>query len=1008
MLLKTFKVGPVSIRVLVVLATILASTYDTWAQTTPTESVSPSLVSLDGEWFLSTDPDNQGLQKGWWEQPQAGAVTSQVPWVIEDVFTGYHGVVWYWRSFVAPENPDPDGRYLLRFWNVDYLAEVWVNGKRVGGHEGAAGMFTLDVTEAIKPKESNLLAVRVLNPKDDPIDGIVLKETPHRNKTCAFTFGCDYNHGGIVDSVELLVVPAVYISDLFVQPDWKTGVIQIQAEIENSLDTSTTSHLEFSVTPACGGETLSVSSQQRELPSGKSRIETSLKVENPHLWQLDEPYLYRVSACVSTGEKKASHESSTRCGFRDFRVENGYFRLNGKRLYLRCSHTGNMTPIGICLPYQSDYLRRDLINVKAMGFNSIRFISGPGERYQLDLCDEIGLMVYEEPYAAWLLADSPKMAERFDTSLSEMILRDRNHPSLTIWGVLNETGDGPVFRHAVETLPLIRSLDPGRLVLLGSGRFDCQLNIGSVANPGSSQWENCLGEEANPRPDLKTIYPSPVGAGDAHIYPQVPHNAETIRLLRTYGDGGKNSALTEYGIASAVDLVRLARQFEQRGKENNGEAIFYRKALDRFMSDWERWHMADCFGRPEDYFKASLAKNAKDRLIGLNAIRANPHINGYSLTGTVDQGYSGEGLTTTFRELKPGMMDAMFDGLAPLRWCLFVEPFNVFRASPIKLDVVLANEDVLLPGEYPVRIEIFGPDSKRVYEKRTVVTIPALSSGSPEQPFAIPVFSEDVTPDWPAGTYRLTAAFDKGGAAAGEEITFKIYDPPTQSPVDAEVVLWGEDAGLTTWLDKNHISHRPFAFDTQQSRELILVSENPPSPGGGVAFSELAHHMARGSTVLFLSPKVFVDGNNSTGWLPLTNKGGIYSLPSGIYHKDEWCKSHPFFNSLSHGGLLDYQIFRDTITSQVWVGDAPNSEVVAAAIHGEPDYSSGLIVSSHPFGTGHFILNTLRIHDNLGHDPVADMLLRNMIRYESSLQKQPVTDLPSDFDKQLESIGYKK
>ena len=93
-------------------------------------------------------------------------------------------------------------------------------------------------------------------------------------------------------------------------------------------------------------------------------------------------------------------------------------------------------------------------------------------RYQLDLCDELGLMIYEESFAGWFLADSPKMKERFDREVSDMIRRDRNHPCVVMWGLLNETPDGPVFRHAVEMLPFVRSLDETRVVMLNSGRFD--------------------------------------------------------------------------------------------------------------------------------------------------------------------------------------------------------------------------------------------------------------------------------------------------------------------------------------------------------------------------------------------------------------------------------------------------------------------------------------------------------------------------------------------------------
>jgi beta-galactosidase/beta-glucuronidase len=96
---------------------------------------------------------------------------------------------------------------------------VWLNGVQVGGHEGGETPFTLDVTEAIKPGSPNRLAVRVLNPTHEPIDGVVLNQTPHRNKVIPYHAGASYNHGGIVDSVELLVVPAVRIDDLFARPD---------------------------------------------------------------------------------------------------------------------------------------------------------------------------------------------------------------------------------------------------------------------------------------------------------------------------------------------------------------------------------------------------------------------------------------------------------------------------------------------------------------------------------------------------------------------------------------------------------------------------------------------------------------------------------------------------------------------------------------------------------------------------------------------------------------------
>ena len=208
------------------------------------------VISLDGPWLAATDSDNHGRDEQWWTQPTGQVRAAPVPGVIENIFPGYHGLVWYWRKFTVSARTLPNGRIILRFWNVDYQASVWLNGHYIGQHEGAEGLFTFDVTDTIKTDGSNLLAVRLLNPADKPIDGIVLQETPHRNKTCAFTFGHDYNHGGIEDSVELLAVPAVWIKNLFVQPDPHTGVIAIQATIQNSSGAPTTCRLDLTAAPA--------------------------------------------------------------------------------------------------------------------------------------------------------------------------------------------------------------------------------------------------------------------------------------------------------------------------------------------------------------------------------------------------------------------------------------------------------------------------------------------------------------------------------------------------------------------------------------------------------------------------------------------------------------------------------------------------------------------------------------------------------------------------------------
>jgi hypothetical protein len=355
---------------------------------------------------------------------------------------------------------------------------------------------------------------------------------------------------------------------------------------------------------------------------------------------------------------------------------------------------------------------------------------------------------------------------------------------------------------------------------------------------------------------------------------------------------------------------------------------------------------------------------------------------GHSITGTLDQGMTAEGLWTTFRELKPGTTDAVFDGWAPLRWCLFAEPLNVYRKTPVRLEAVLANEDALMPGKYPVRLLVVGPNAVRVWEKTVSVTIPERGK-KPEPPMVMPVFSEEVAIDGPSGKYRFLATFERGAAAAGGSAEFHVTDPAEMPPVEAEVAIWGEDADLAKWLTSHGIRTRLYTAAPQARREVILVSGKPSPAPDAAAFAELARRIGRGSTAIFLTPHALAKKDQPTGWLPLVNKGTIAGLPSWLYHKDEWCKRHAIFEGLPAGGLMDYAVYREIIPDAAFVGLDPPDETVAAGINASQPapYVSGVFVGIYKLGEGRLVLNTLRIRENLGPNPAAERLLRNLLCY---------------------------
>ena len=125
-----------------------------------------------------------------------------------------------------------------------------------------------------------------------------------------------------------------------------------------------------------------------------------------------------------------------------------------------------------------------------------------------------------------------------------------------------------------------------------------------------------------------------------------------------------------------------------------------------------------------------------------------------------------------------------------------------------------------------------------------------------------------------------------------------------------------------------------------------------------------------------------------------------------LYLKDEWAKSHPIFDGLPAGGLLDYTFYRELIPDLVFTGQDPPTEAVAGAIKASQDYASGLMVSVHTLGAGRFVLNTLLIRENLGRHPAAGRLLCNLLNYAASDADQPLAELPADFDRQLKTLGW--
>ncbi|MDQ1257771.1 MAG: hypothetical protein QG656_2377 [Candidatus Hydrogenedentes bacterium] len=425
-------------------------------------------LSLNGEWRLVLDPDDAGVRDQWFNRDDLDhPIAVRVPSVWDLWVPDYDGVGWYFREFEA-DAAWREGVTELRFEAADYYAEVWLNGARLGDHEGGYTPFALDASKALR-ESTNRLAVRIVDPHGpEGHGGFFPKEIPSSKEEGYFTFA------GIWGDVSLAGLPNTHLTDVFVQPDIRRKRITVNV---------TASQL--------GRVRLSIegTAYQTEGDAG------ALMLDFPEfeLWTPDHPKLYTLT-CELLDEDRAIDRMQVRFGMREFSVKDNRFCLNNRPIFLKAVLHQPDYPRTLVAPESEALARREIELAKEAGFNMMRLHIKTAPRITLDLADEIGMLLYEEPPIGWI-KKSNEMKERCEREVREMILRDRNHPSVVIWGMLNESGNaGYVTKGGAQLIKddlcaLARSLDPSRLIIDDSGGVNATREPGRMMRPYKTELE---------------------------------------------------------------------------------------------------------------------------------------------------------------------------------------------------------------------------------------------------------------------------------------------------------------------------------------------------------------------------------------------------------------------------------------------------------------------------------------------------------------------------------------
>ncbi len=877
-------------------------------------------IPLNDKWYVI---DGNGAPEASYHKggiPREEALETSVPVFTSMLFEDHVGISWFERDFTLNELPAAGQVALLAFEQAVFRTEVSVNGTLVGEHVGVEDPFAFDVTDELRVG-MNRITVRVSKPHIEPVDGYTFDEIPHRNQTpTGLKPGWCYNESGISGEVFLRILPRVCVDDLALLPDPDTGAVRVLLTLRNASAEKTEVSLALEIRRAPDGDAEDERTLSVMLYPGENEIETVLTVTDMRLWSVKDPNLYAVRAAVTS--VYGTHSAVKKTGFRTFRVgDDGYFYLNGERIYVRSSHTGNCFPESVhIISSDRELLRRDFLLAKSVGFNMIRFISGSALPLQLDLCDEIGLMIYEEPVGSWLEKNGPHAVDLYRADLLTMVRRDRSHPSVTIWGLLNETKSEPPFDEvcfaARDILPELRRLDPSRLVLYSSGRWDKDASVGSLSNPGETTWQNLWGTDGIARTERGEL-------GDIHYYPgpYIPMNKGETERMRSFGkDAPKPVFVSESGIGSALDTIAIARRFAQTDAVPFAPDVkLVRRINDALRAEIDKFGFRDCLPFPSELMRASFRNHVYYRTQMFDLLRSNPNVNGISLTGLLDHSVCGEGLWTLFREFKPQIADVLQDGFAPLRWNVILSAPAVFRGSPLHVEASLATENVLRVGQtYTARAAILDREGRAYGVRDYTFTVTA----EQEKTMVVPVFDETWdTSELPEGEYEFKADLLTGADASGGVRLFHVAEPVFSHPRRTVVAL-GLSADETAAV---------------ASLGFILLSADDYSTGvpvlAGTVTEEnrpvLEELLFRGASVL--CAHAAVQGDLALTLLPESRRPTVNRTNDWLYHRETFLRPGGRFFTGMRTGLADARLYTGVLTpfGLEAAGDAVPDEVDA-------------------------------------------------------------------------------
>ncbi len=366
----------------------------------------------------------------------------------------------YRRDVEVPANWD-GRRIFLQFDGVDSFFYLWVNGQKIGFSKDSRTAAVFDVTEHMKPGK-NVVAVEVYRYSD----GSYLE--------------CQdmWRLSGIFRDVIMYSTPQVLVRDFFVHTDFKQNAdgtsdyadsqLRVEVDVNNRTAAAATASVEGELLDAAGKTIATMKSDSLSVEPGKE-VKTTLqtKVASPALWSAEKPNLYRLILTLKDAQGTITETISRKIGFRDVKLLNGRFLVNGMPVKLKgvnrheSQHANGHT-------VTEEECRQELLIMKRGNINHIRNSHYPQPSYFYEMCDELGIYVCDEAnieshgyyYGELSLSHPQEWKAQHVWRNKNMVEQSKNHPCVVIWSYGNEAGPGANFEAVRDW---IKQRDPSRL-----------------------------------------------------------------------------------------------------------------------------------------------------------------------------------------------------------------------------------------------------------------------------------------------------------------------------------------------------------------------------------------------------------------------------------------------------------------------------------------------------------------------------------------------------------------